>query len=95
MRQYETMFIVRPELTEDEAGKVLEEVQSLIKSKGEVTGVDRWGKRRFAYEIDHLTEGYYFVVNFNSEPSAIAEMDRRIKLNNNIVRHIIVRTDES
>lgn len=89
------MFIVRPELTEDEAGKVLEEVQSLIKSKGEVTGVDRWGKRRFAYEIDHLTEGYYFVVNFNSEPSAIAEMDRRIKLNNNIVRHIIVRTDES
>lgn len=88
------MFIVRPELTEDEARKVLEEVQSVINSNGEVTGVDEWGKRKFAYEIDHLNEGYYFVVNFNAEPSHIAEVDRRIKLNNNIVRHIIVRTDE-
>jgi small subunit ribosomal protein S6 len=88
------MFIVRPQMTPEEADKVLEEIQNVINAKGEVTSVDRWGKRRFAYEIEHHTEGYYYVVQFNASPDHIAEVDRRLKINDNVLRHIIVRTDE-
>lgn len=94
LRSYETMFIVRPQMTPEEADKVLEEVQNVINAKGEVTSTDKWGKRQFAYEIEHQTEGYYYVVQFNAPPDYVSEVDRRLKINDNILRHIIVRTDE-
>lgn len=95
MREYETMFIVKPHLSPEEAEKVLQEVSDVIQAKGEVTKVDKWGKKQFAYEIDHLTEGYYFVVNFKVPADYISEVDRKIKLNDSILRHLIVRTDEN
>lgn len=94
MRSYETMFIVRAQMTPEEADKVLEEITGVISAKGEVTSVDKWGKRQFAYEIEHQTEGYYYIVQFNAPPDYIAEIDRRLKINDNIIRHIIVKIEE-
>ncbi len=93
MRSYETMFIVKPGLTPEEADQVAEEVSALISSNGEVISLDKWGKRKFAYEIEHLTEGYYYVIQFNAQGSFIAELERRLKLNDNVLRHLIVRND--
>jgi len=94
LREYETMFIVRPQLTLEEAEKVLDEISKVIQAKGEITSIDRWGKKQFAYEIEHQKEGYYFVVNFKVPGDYVGEVDRRLRLNDNVLRHIIVRTDE-
>ncbi len=87
------MFIVKPGLTPEEADQVAEEVSALISSNGEVISLDKWGKRKFAYEIEHLTEGYYYVIQFNAQGSFIAELERRLKLNDNVLRHLIIRND--
>lgn len=95
MREYETMFIVKPQLTPEEAENVLQEISKVIQAKGEVTKVDKWGKRKFAYEIEHLNEGYYFVVSFKVPGDYVGEVDRRLRLNDSVLRHIIVRTDDN
>lgn len=94
MREYETMFIVRPQLTPEEAEGVLEEVKKVIEARGEVAKIDRWGKKQFAYEIEHQKEGYYFIVNFRVPGDYVGEVERRLRLNENVLRHLIVRTDE-
>jgi small subunit ribosomal protein S6 len=88
------MFIVRPQLTPDEAEGVLNEILNVIQAKGEVVSVDRWGKKQFAYEIEHQREGYYFVVNFKVPGDYVGELNRRLRINDQVIRHIIVRTDE-
>jgi small subunit ribosomal protein S6 len=57
---------------------------------GEVTNMDRWGRRRFAFEIDHLTEGYYVVVTFTAEPEAQSELDRVLNLADEVIRHKVL-----
>lgn len=89
------MFIVRPQLTPEEAESVLQEISNVIQTKGEITKVDKWGKRPFAYEIEHLNEGYYFVVNFKVPADFVSEVDRKLRLNDNVLRHLIIRTDEN
>lgn len=94
MRAYEVMTIHRPELAEDEVEKKVAELESLLSSSGaNVTNRDSWGKRRFAYEIEHLSEGYYSVVAFLAEPDAVAKVDRTLSLADEVLRHKIVRVD--
>lgn len=95
MRTYEVMTIHRPELTEDEiAGKVDGMVSFLTGRGATVSGKDIWGKRRFAYEIQHLHEGYYSVLTFAAEPEAISDLDRMLTLADEVLRHKIVRPAE-
>ena len=61
---------------------------------GTVTKVDAWGKRHLAYEVKHQNEGYYVVIDFEADPSQIAELDRIIKIHEEIIRHIIVKQDD-
>jgi small subunit ribosomal protein S6 len=85
MRDYEVMTIHRPDLAEDE-------VESHLSGQGAtVDGKDLWGKRRFAYEIDHFSEGYYSVVTFQAEAAAVDSLDRMLSLADEVVRHKIVR----
>jgi small subunit ribosomal protein S6 len=91
MRDYELMTIHRPELAESDIESKVGELESALSSAGcSVTGRDVWGKRRFAYEIDHITEGYYTVVNFQGGPDAVHTVDRMLTLSDEIVRHKIV-----
>jgi small subunit ribosomal protein S6 len=57
---------------------------------GEVTKLDRWGRRRFAYELARLTEGYYVVVRFTAEPTALEELDRALKIADEVIRHKVL-----
>ena len=91
--KYETVFIVNPNFNEEETAAVVEKFTSLIGSNGEITKVDEWGKRRLAYPINDLEEGYYVFVAFNAQPALPAELDRVFKITDGIMRSIIVTLD--
>lgn len=95
MRDYEVMTIHKPDLAEDELEKYIKALEAHLAEAGsEVTKRDIWGKRRFAYEIEHLSEGYYTVVTFKGEPAAVDSLDRMLFLADEVVRHKIVRLGE-
>ncbi|HEU4318524.1 MAG TPA: 30S ribosomal protein S6 [Acidimicrobiia bacterium] len=92
MRDYELMTIHRPDLAENDVEAKIGELETFLSSnEAEVTKRDLWGKRRFAYEIDHLSEGYYTVVSFKAGADAVAGVDRMLSLADEVVRHKIVR----
>ena len=94
MRKYEIMYIIRPTV-EDEAKKALiERFDSVLTSNGaEIIESKEWGKRRLAYEIDDLREGYYQLVTANAGSEAIDEFTRLANINEGIIRHMTVRVD--
>jgi small subunit ribosomal protein S6 len=95
MRGYEIMTIHRPDLTEDDVEAKITELESYLSDSGvTVTKRDLWGKRRFAYEIDHMSEGYYSVLSVQAEPGAVDSIDRMLTLTDEVVRHKIVRPGE-
>ena len=91
--KYETIFIVNPTLGEEDAAAVADKFKSLIETNGTVDKVDDWGKRRLAYPINDLNEGYYTLVQFTSVPSFPAELDRVYKITDGLMRSIIVTLD--
>ena len=94
MRDYEIMTIHKPELAEDDIDTKVTELEAYLAEHGaSVTKRDLWGKRRFAYEIDHLSEGYYSVLAFQSETETVDSLDRMLSLSDEIIRHKIVRVD--
>ena len=94
MRDYEVMTIHRPDLAETDVDSRVSEIESLLADSGaSVTKRDLWGKRRFAYEIDHLSEGFYTVLTFQAQPEAVETLDRRLTLADEVLRHKIVRLE--
>ncbi len=94
MRAYELMTIHRPEMAEDEVRQEINRLGSFLSDAGAtVSPPDFWGKRRFAYEIDHLNEGYYTVLNFEAEPTMIEDLDRVLQLADTVVRHKVTRPE--
>ena len=94
MRHYELMLILDSDLEER---TLADTVNNLIKvvpaEKGTVDNVDIWGRRRFAYEIQKKSEGYYVVVDFHAEPATTKELDRQLGLNESVLRTKILRPD--
>ncbi len=96
MRKYEVMVILDSELEEKTIAPSLDTFLNVIKADGgSVEKVDFWGKRRFAYEINHKTEGYYAVIELISTPEAVAELDRQLSLNEAVVRTKVIRPNWS
>lgn len=92
MRTYELMTITRGNLDETTVQNTVDRFTTLIANRGgTVTGVDHWGKRQFAYEINHMWEGFYTVVDFDAPTEAVAELDRQLRITDEIVRHKIIR----
>ena len=91
MRSYELMMIHRPELTETDVRTLVGEVEGVIATSGSVADTDFWGKRRFAYEIDHLHEGFYSVIEFQAGTEMVETLDRALGLHDAVVRHKITR----
>jgi len=94
VRSYELMIIHRPELPETAVRAAVGDVENAIAEAGAVTSTDFWGKRRFAYEIDHLTEGYYSVVEFEGDNPLVERLDRALSLSDAVIRHKILRRSE-
>lgn len=98
VRDYEMMYILNPTVADQE--ETLEEaiakVHALVTDNGgEIVKVDRWGKRRFQYEINKINEGFYVVLKLKLAPDALTELNRVLKLNENIVRYMIVSEEQN
>ncbi|MGB9792333.1 MAG: 30S ribosomal protein S6 [Thermacetogeniaceae bacterium] len=94
MRAYETLFILKPDLEEEAINALIEKFVNLIQeNQGTVEQVNRWGRKRMAYEIKKYRDGYYTLILFQSEPAAAKELDRVMRLSDEVLRHIIVRRD--
>jgi small subunit ribosomal protein S6 len=95
LREYELMFVLTPELQEDGLTAATERVNSLITNRGgEITKTDTWGRRRMAYPIRHHLDGLYTVLRFRLEATLTDELDRNLRLNESVLRHLIVRAEE-
>ncbi len=94
INKYETIFIVDATKTEEEINALIEKIKSLIESNATLESVDSWGKRRLAYEIDDLTEGFYVLVNFTAKPEFPKELERVYGITDGIIRHIVIKKDE-
>jgi small subunit ribosomal protein S6 len=95
MTKYELTVIVRPELSEEDRETVLKKVEELITStSGEVLSRDMWGRRDLAYPIKKYKEGVYVLITFNGEPSATRDIDYKVKINDDIIRHLLVKADK-
>lgn len=95
MRNYEVMYIIKPETEEEKVTAIVEKFKALVEEKGaEVTKLDKWGKRRLAYEINKIKEGIYILMQFKAEAAAAAELDRLMKINDDIIRHMITRDEQ-
>ncbi len=94
MRHYELMIILDPDLEERTIAPSLEQFLKVVTTAGgTVAKLDVWGRRRLAYEIAKKAEGIYAVVDLNSEPAAVAELDRQLNLNESVLRTKVLRPE--
>lgn len=94
MREYELMYIIQPAIEEEAKKALVERFNDMLTSNGaEIIESKEWGKRRLAYEINDLREGFYQIVKINSGSEAINEFTRLSNINEDIIRHIAVRKD--
>ena len=94
MTKYEVMFIIDPTLEDAEKQATIEMVKEVIAADGEVGEVNEMGMRRLAYPILKKDDGYYVVVEFAGNPTLPKELDRRLRISDNVMRHIIVNLEE-
>ena len=91
-RHYEVMLIVDPRLDDTTIQQAVDRVMGVVAERGgEIQKSDLWGRRKLAFEIDHLTEGFYALVDVEAEPAAMSELDRVLGLADEVMRHKIVR----
>ena len=95
MREYEIMYILNASLDEAARQEVITTLHNIITDDGgTINKVDEWGVREFAYRIEDMTKGYYMVVEFTAGTEAVAELDRICRINQNVIRHLIVNLEE-
>ena len=96
MRPYEVVLILDSAVEESSVDGVVDRVKDLVKSKGGQLGqVEKWGRRRFAYEMKHRWEGYYALAELTAEPQVVADLDRMLQLSDDVIRHKIVRIPDA
>lgn len=95
MRDYEMMFILSPMLNEEETTAAIERVGALVTGNGgEVSKTEPWGKRRLAYPIAHFRDGQYVLMQFKLNPAAQLEIERTLRISEDVIRHLIIRLDD-
>lgn len=94
MNKYELAVVLSAKVEDEVRQETLEKVQALItRFNGTITNVDDWGKRRLAYEIQKMKEGFYYFVQFESDAEAPAEIEKRIRIMDNVIRYLCIRQD--
>jgi small subunit ribosomal protein S6 len=92
MRLYEVVIILDSSLEDDVIQAAIGRATQFLTERGAtVDGVDRWGKRRFAYELDHRWEGYYVLLRVTADPAPLMELERMLSLADEVVRHKVIR----
>ncbi len=92
---YEALYILKPDLTEEQNAALIERFKGIVEANGTVSEVNEWGKRRLAYPINDLMEGYYVLMTFTAAAAAVpAELDRIFRITDGVMRSMIVCKDE-
>jgi small subunit ribosomal protein S6 len=95
LRDYEILYIVRPEFDDEQLQAAIATVDKLIQNLGgAVQKTDVWGRRRLAYEVRHLREGQYVLTDFQFEPARVPELEATLKISDTVFRHLVVRKPE-
>ncbi|MGM1045806.1 SSU ribosomal protein S6P [Paenibacillus uliginis N3/975] len=89
MRKYEVMYIIRPDIEQEAVQAAVDKFQGIISNGGEITKHDVMGKRRLAYEIKKFRDGVFVLVNFNATPEVITELERIMKISDEVIRYLI------
>ena len=93
MNQYEMVLILKAGLEEDERNQMLDRLKDAINQNGTVGEIDDWGTRKLAYEINYNKDGYYYVLNYEADPSVVAEVERRARILDQILRYLTVKKE--
>ena len=95
MRLYEEVFIVKPDAADEEAESVIEQLSKTVTEQGgSIDNVDRWGRRKLAYRVAKFDEGNYVIVKFSAKPETVREVERRLRVNDLVLKFLTVRLDE-
>jgi len=96
MRIYENLFIVKPDAAEEDIDSLIEQMsKNITTAGGTVDKVEKWGKRRLAYRVEKQREGYYVLLTFTTEPSVVREFERRMRVQDSVIKFLTVRIDET
>ncbi|MGV8145992.1 MAG: 30S ribosomal protein S6 [Alkaliphilus sp.] len=91
MNKYELMYILNANTSDERKTQLQEKFTGIIEADGQVEKVDIWGQRKLAYEINKLNEGFYVLIHFESSIDVPKEIDRNLKIADEVIRHMIVR----
>ena len=95
MRRYETIFIASPTLTDEQAEELIRNFEGIIAEQGgELLKTEKWGRKKLAYEVQKFSEGYYTLFDMNAGPTLIAELERRFRNHDSVIKYMSVRMDE-
>ena len=96
MSKYELVLVVNAKIEDDARVATVEKVKEYITANGgTITNVDEWGKKRLAYEIQHMREGFYYFVQFDAETTVPAEIESRVRIMENVIRYLCVKREEA
>ena len=94
MNKYELAVVVSAKIEDEERAQVVEKCKALVERfGGTITEVDEWGKKRLAYEVQKMKEGFYYFIKFDAEGTVPAEIESRIRIMDNVIRYLCVRQD--
>ncbi len=95
MNKYELAVVVSAKIEDEDRAATLEKCKGLIERfGGQVTNVDDWGKKRLAYEVQKMKEAFYYFIQFDADSTVPAEIERRIRIMDNVIRYLCIRQDE-
>lgn len=94
MNKYELVVVLSAKLEDDERAAALEKVTVLVtRFGGTITDIDEWGKKRLAYEIQKMKEGFYYFITFEAEPTCPGEIEQRMRIMDNVIRYLCIKQD--
>ena len=91
---YEVLYIIDPSLSEEATAELVAKFKALVETKGTVNEIDEWGKRKLAYPINDIEEGYYVLMTFSAAPERPAELDRQMRINTSVMRSLITCNED-
>lgn len=95
MNSYELLLVVKPDMEDEQREALFTRFQDIIKNDGgEIGEVDEWGKRKLAYPINYINDGYYILLNFKANPDLPTELERNFRISEDVIRFMITKKDE-
>lgn len=91
LRQYETMFILNPDLDQEVTQNLVEKFSGLLSNSATLESLEEIGKKRLAYPIDYKTEGYYILAHFSSDPNFPKELERQFKITDGVIKYMVIK----